>query len=54
MITVESFGATCPKNWEEIAEYLNRRILDGEDTEEIWEAYCNGYIPEAPEADFLE
>ena len=56
-VTMDSFGDNCPKNWEEIASYLNEKIdniLDkyGEDadynpdcTEEIikvWEDYCNG------------
>lgn len=25
-ITAESFGDECPKNWEEIADYLNEKI----------------------------
>ena len=25
-ITMESFGADCPRNWEEIAAFLNRLI----------------------------
>ena len=57
-ITMESFGADCPSNWEEIAAYLNGIIdgtdgitdADGELTAEgrekidgIWERYWSDY-----------
>lgn len=47
---VDSFGSRCPDNWEEIVEYLNSRLEDGEDPEEIWETYCSGGYQDAPEA----
>lgn len=53
--TVESFGSNCPTNWEEICDYLNEKIEDGmdkDDLEEIWETYCNGGYADAPEAEF--
>ena len=49
----DSFGANCPENWEEICEYLNSKVEDGmdsDDVEEIWRAYCNGEYADAPEA----
>lgn len=62
-ITMDSFGDTCPINWDEIADYLNV-IIDGMDgiTDEIgeltrdgreqidalWEQYCAGELPGAP------
>jgi hypothetical protein len=55
-ITVESFGADVPENWEAIAEYLNaiireRGIEDDHDAvNELWEAYWQGEFPDAPEA----
>ena len=49
-ITVDSFGGNCPVNWEEIADYLNKRIEAGEDPEEVWERYCSGRYEDAPEA----
>lgn len=51
----ESFGSNCPENWEEIIDYLNEKIEDGmdrDDLENIWETYCNGGYPDAPEAEF--
>ena len=55
LITADSFGADCPSNWEEIANYLNDIIrsacilFDEEDTAQVvWEAYCNGNYPNAP------
>lgn len=56
-ITAESFGSNCPKNWEEIADFLNEIIEEKEDdskknVEEIWEDYCAGRIENAPEAVF--
>jgi hypothetical protein len=56
-ITMDSFGDTCPANWEEIAAYLNDKIdaiVDsyGDEAEysrdcddeirQVWEDYCNG------------
>lgn len=55
MFTVESFGANCPENWEEICDYLNEKIeddTDSDDMEVIWETYCNGGYADAPEAEF--
>lgn len=62
-ITMESFGQTCPENWEEIANYLND-IIDcmegitddlGDLTPEgrdkidmLWEQYCAGELENAP------
>ena len=64
MFNMESFGQECPRNWEEIAAYLNgiaesRGITeDSEDQEalcdiweEYWSAYHSGELPEdAPKA----
>lgn len=61
-INMDSFGDTCPSNWEEIADYLNAIIEakedlfeDGELTrdgrdfiEQLWEQYCSGDLPDAP------
>ena len=55
-ITMDSFGSDCPANWEEIADFLNnlideRGIYDDRDElDQLWEDYCNGDIPNAPEA----
>jgi len=60
--TVDSFGAECPINWEEIAEALNRiadrevaevdnEVYAKEIVEGIWEAYCMGNLPGVPEED---
>ena len=63
-ISMDSFGQTCPENWEEIADFLNG-IIDsmegitdnetGEFTPEgrdqidnLWERYCAGEIDGAP------
>ena len=63
-ITVDSFGANCPQNWEEIADFLNEIIEEKIETdnlndrdaldfsEELWEQYCMGNIKDAPEAIF--
>lgn len=53
-ITVESFGSNLPRNWEEIADFLNNLIEEKADdskeaVEEIWENYCAGNIKGAPE-----
>lgn len=53
-ITVDSFGAEVPKNWEEIASFLNaaieeRGLTDSDDINELWEQYWNGIVPDAPE-----
>ena len=56
MITMDSFGSECPSNWEEIADFLNALIEergienDTEELDQLWEDYCNGDIPGAPEA----
>lgn len=63
-ITMDSFGPTCPSNWEDIADHLNAIIDDlpditdpdtGDLTPEgrekidaLWEAYCAGDLPDAP------
>ena len=55
-ITMDSFGSECPYNWEEIADFLNNLIDergiadDREATDQLWEDYCSGDIPGAPEA----
>lgn len=60
-ITMESFGSECPMNWEEIANYLNDKIDELENTiededelnealDQLWEDYCNGDMPDAPVA----
>lgn len=54
-ITADSFGADIPENWEQIAEYLNRRIdemeLDSlpererhDAVNELWEEFWSGAI----------
>ena len=63
LITVDSFGENCPDNWEEIAGYLNflleeawnegcyAEAIEFKDVvETIWDKYCNGMLPDAPEA----
>lgn len=56
MITMESFGSMLPENWEEIADFLNALIEehgienDKDELDQLWEDYCNGDIPGAPEA----
>lgn len=52
-ITADSFGSRIPENWEEIAEWLNIRIEDGEDAETVWENYCSGRYPDAPKASMI-
>ena len=53
-ITAESFGADLPKNWEEIADFLNgvireRKIEnDHNEVNELWEAFWQGEFPDAP------
>lgn len=58
-ITVDSFGSNLPRNWEEIADFLNNLIEEkGDDSklavEELWEDYCSGRIEDAPEAITVE
>ena len=61
-INMDSFGECCPANWEEIADYLNdiiRTRIENENShgemeqkeisESVWEQYCNGDLPDAPE-----
>lgn len=54
-ITADSFGEYLPVNWREIADFLNA-IMDergiAEDFDaccDLWEDYCNGEIPDAPD-----
>ena len=62
-ITIDSFGDTCPANWEDIADFLNEIIddMDGiiddcgeltiegrEHIDALWEQYCAGELPDAP------
>ena len=61
-ITMDSFGDECPRNWQEIANYLNERIdsmditdefgeltTDGREAiDDLWERYCAGQIEGAP------
>jgi len=52
-ITMDSFGQECPKNWDDIAAYLNEKIdslpeydddRDMKDAvENIWSEYWNAY-----------
>lgn len=49
-VTVDSFGAEIPQNWEEIADFLNHLIDGGYDSRDVWEDYWNGDIPDAPKA----
>ena len=63
IITAESFGSIIPKNWEEIADYMNKaaeerieRIkkndpdLDDESSiyDEVWEDFWNGEFADPP------
>ena len=56
MITMDSFGSLLPENWEEIADFLNALIEergienDQDELDQLWEDYCNGDIPGAPDA----
>jgi hypothetical protein len=53
IITVDSFGADVPENWEDIAAYLNG-IIDEQgidDANELWESFWNGQLDKTP-ADF--
>jgi len=49
MITIESFGADVPENWEEIASELNEKIVERgiEDDDvaqnELWEEYWSNH-----------
>ena len=58
-ITIESFGADVPENWEEIAEYLNNIIRergienDHNEVNDLWEAYWQGEFSDAPVARIL-
>jgi len=53
-VTGESFGADLPRNWQEIADYLNAVIRDRgiecdvHATNEVWEAFWQGEFPDAP------
>lgn len=56
-ITIDSFGAEVPSNWEDIADFLNdiirERGIEGDHNEvnELWEAYWQGKFPDAPTAE---
>jgi len=66
-VTEDSFGQTCPKNWEEIADFLNG-IIDSRDgivdeygelthegrewIDNLWKGYCAGEIENAPKPIF--
>ena len=56
IITMDSFGADCPINWEEIADYLNSVIeeenLDDSEVEQLWEEYCRANIEDCPKPKF--
>ena len=66
MFNMESFGQDCPRNWEEIAAYLNDQIdgLDPDDLDDrdkinaIWEDYWSAYhaheLPDDAPAPILE
>ena len=55
-ITIDSFGAEVPANWEQIAAYLNEIIdrrgisEDHNAVNELWEAYWAGDLPGSPAA----
>ena len=52
--TVDSFGSDCPQNWQEIVDFLNTKIteeMDRDDLEKIWSNYCGGKYTDAPEAE---
>ena len=63
MINMDSFGSNCPSNWEEIADFLNEYISEKtagmdeqeqfEESEKIWEQFCNDEIPGCPAPEFL-
>lgn len=52
-ITIESFGADVPNNWEQIADFLNEIIRergiedDHNEVNELWDAFWSGRIPGA-------
>ena len=63
MITAESFGSDLPKNWEEIADFMNKAAeywierLKKEDPDfddespiydEVWDAFWHGEFADAP------
>ncbi len=59
MFNGDSFGADCPTNWEEIADYLNDKyrelygdVEDSDLAERLWDDYCMGHLADAPEAIF--
>lgn len=47
-ITGESFWDRCPDNWEEIADFLNEKIAEGEDPDDVWKRYCAEQYPDCP------
>lgn len=63
LIDADSFGAECPTNWEEIADYLNEKLTDWAEAnpdadqyeardyaDSVWENYWHGDYKDAPEA----
>lgn len=66
LVNEDSFGDNCPKNWEEIANFLNPIIRDeiealGDDAEyyeqyevscKIWDRFCEGEIEGCPDPIF--
>lgn len=55
-VTADSFGEELPRNWEEIAEYLNNLIDErgisenNAECNELWDEYWKGNISGAPAA----
>ena len=49
-ITIESFGNTCPTNWEECASFLNNYMedMDKDERDQAWEDFCAQRIPGQP------
>lgn len=57
MFTMDSFGWNCPTNWQEIVDWLNTyaaNVTDPDELNQIWEDYCNGDLPGAPEPIYKE
>ena len=66
LVNMDSFGDNCPTNWEEIAAFLNpmiEKVIDElgdeaedweiqDETNKIWDAFCNGEIKDCPEPIF--
>lgn len=61
--TMDSFGPILPNNWQEIVDYLNAKLdaMDVDNSDELhdamnqlWDDYCNGDLPDAPEEIYEE